>query len=249
MWNFFNRGRKRSWALHQKYYEESGYKHFQGRYREEIIRSLRSDHRLLDAGCGVDLEFTREFSSKVRMAIGVDVDPFNQIPSPPWAVRADLGDLPFKDDTFNIVISMSVIEHLDCPEKVFHEFSRVLCSKGKLIVQTPNKFDYVSVIAHLTPFRFHQWILWRLLGRKMETTFPTRFRANSKKQMISFMKSNGLIPQEICLMNQYPSYLMFSPILFRLGILYERLTTKIEALAQLRGWILAIGVKGKKNDN
>ena len=32
---------------------------------------------------------------------------------------------------------------------------------------------------------------------------------------------------------------MFSPAAFRLGVLYERLTTRVGALAWLRGWILA----------
>ena len=246
MWDFLNRGRERCWELHKKYYEQAGYKHFQGQYRETITKKLRPDDWLLDAGCGADLEFTREFQPQVRMAVGVDVDPFNQGSSPPFAIRADLGALPFKSGTFHMVISISVIEHLSHPESVFKEFSRVLCANGALILQTPNKFDYVSLIAHLTPFRFHQWILWCLLGRKMETTFPTHFRANSKKSMRSFMESNGLIPEDILLMNQYPSYFMFSPLLFRLGMLYERLTTKFESLAQLRGWIFAVGIKKEK---
>jgi hypothetical protein len=39
--------------------------------------------------------------------------------------------------------------------------------------------------------------------------------------------------------NHYPVYLMFSPILFRLGVLYERLTSK-PGFESLRGTILCV---------
>ena len=39
--------------------------------------------------------------------------------------------------------------------------------------------------------------------------------------------------------NHYPAYLMFSPVLFRLGVLYERLTSP-RLLRSLRGSILCV---------
>lgn len=53
------------------------------------------------------------------------------------------------------------------------------------------------------------------------------------------MQSAGLIETELLMINHYPAYLMFSPLLFRLGVLYERLTSR-EELRQLRGSILCV---------
>ena len=61
--------------------------------------------------------------------------------------------------------------------------------------------------------------------------------------MAGSLEAAQLRPVSIQFFNQYPAYLMFWPLLFRLGIYYERFTSKYEALAQLRGWILAVAKK------
>jgi hypothetical protein len=44
---------------------------------------------------------------------------------------------------------------------------------------------------------------------------------------------------ELRTVNHYPAYLMFSPTLFRMGVLYERLTS-LPVLASFRGLILSV---------
>jgi 2-polyprenyl-3-methyl-5-hydroxy-6-metoxy-1,4-benzoquinol methylase len=56
---------------------------------------------------------------------------------------------------FDIVYSRSVWEHLTDPEKVMSEVGRVLKPGGLLILTTPNKYDYTSLVARLTPQWFH----------------------------------------------------------------------------------------------
>ncbi len=56
------------------------------------------------------------------------------------AVCFTLGDvyrLPYGDGSFDAVVASEIIEHLDIPEKAFHEVYRVLQPKGFLIVLTP----------------------------------------------------------------------------------------------------------------
>lgn len=230
--------RERCDELRRRYYDRAGYPGPLDRYREMIRRHLRPDAVVLDAGCGASMPFLREIAPHVRFAVGVDLEQLRKEQGGPSGCRADVGHLPFRDRSFDLLISMSVIEHLDDPGRVFREFHRVLKPGGKLILQTPNRYDYVSMIAHFTPFSFHRWVVPKVQNRAAEDVFPTRYRANTRGALMGAMRHGGLVPRDIEMFNQYPAYLMFSTVAFRLGMAYERLTTRFAALEGLRGWIL-----------
>jgi ubiquinone/menaquinone biosynthesis C-methylase UbiE len=241
---YLTRATRRSWTIYSRYYgQDQGYKSHDTRYREAISRYLQPGMRLLDAGCGSEMGFTREFVSKVDMAVGIDIEPIKNSPFNPCALRGDLHRLPFVNSSFDIVISKSVLEHLINPETVFREFARVLKPNGILVILTPNQYDYVSLIARATPFWFHRWILSKLLQRNEGDTFPTYYRANSHRKLCSLLSRTELTPVEIASFNQYPAYFMFSPSLFLAGVFYERVTSRYRFLSGLRGWILAVGKK------
>lgn len=235
---FFERMRKQSWKIFERHYGPE-YVHHNDRYREEVLKHLGPGTVLLDAGAG-ELGFTKEFAPKVRLAVGTDMGTMKSAGGGAWAVQSNLERLPFKDGTVDVVVSMSVVEHLTDPVRSFQELARVLKPNGVMIAQTPSKYDYVSLIAHITPFWFHRWLLSHLLDRRAEDIFPTCFRSNTRKAMTQTLIAAGFQPIRVEFFNQYPAYLMFWPFLFRLGILYERFTTKHERLAELRGWILAV---------
>jgi SAM-dependent methyltransferase len=127
--------------------------------------------------------------------------------------------------------------------RVFREFHRILRPGGTVIVQTPNRWDYVSVIAAMTPHAVHQWVIPRITSRAAVDVFPTFYRANTRGSLTRAMEAGGFAVGETTLFNQYPAYLMFSPILFRLGVLWERVTSRHRALEALRGWILVVAEK------
>jgi SAM-dependent methyltransferase len=137
------------------------------------------------------------------------------------------------------VISRSVIEHLADPPRVFREFQRVLKPGGRVILATPNKYDYVSLIAALLPYRWHRKLVSRIVGVSEDDVFPTLYRANTLSRLGRELLAVGLERRMLRAINHYPVYLMFSPFLFRLGILYERLTS-LAAFQCLRGTILCV---------
>ncbi len=235
---FRPRDREKCERLFQKYY--AGRKFSRGQYQGLIREHAFPGALLLDAGCGRDLEFSRELPASVR-AVGVDLTEKlatgNQ--DSPYALRADLGLLPFPADSFDLVISRSVIEHLADPPRVFREFQRVLKPGGKVILATPNRYDYVSLIAYLLPYRWHRKLVSRIVGVSEDDVFPTLYRANTLSRLGRELLDAGLERGMLKAINHYPVYLMFSPILFRVGIFYERLTS-LPAFQCLRGTILCV---------
>ena len=56
----------------------------------------------------------------------------------PWAdVQMDVHDIPFEDDSFDVVICNHVLEHVDDAHKVMSEFYRVMKKGGWGIFQVP----------------------------------------------------------------------------------------------------------------
>jgi len=233
---FRMKDRQKCLQIYEEYY--AGRKFHDALYRDLIRKHLRSGQRLLDAGCGRYMTFCKELSGTAHV-VGMDLETKfetnNQ--SSPFGVRGDLSRIPFPANYFDMVISRSVIEHLEEPLEVFREFCRVLRPGGRVIIVTPNKYDYVSLIAAWTPYRLHRALVSRIFRVPEDDVFPTLYRANTISSIQKAMHSAGLVKKELTTVNHYPAYLMFSPVLFRLGILYERLTN-LELFRSLRGSIL-----------
>jgi SAM-dependent methyltransferase len=235
---FREEDRKKCEQLFSQYY--TGRKFSRTLYLELIRKYVSPGYRVLDAGCGHYLEFSREFSRDIQV-IGVDLeeklDTHNE--ASPYAVRGDLENLPFPSDFFDLIISRSVVEHLEKPLEVFEEFRRILKPGGKVILSTPNKYDYVSIFASLTPYRFHRSLVSKILRVQEDDVFPTLYRANTLWALDRTLTRAGLRRRELEAVNHYPVYLMFSPVLFRVGVWYERLTSR-RGFENLRGTLLCV---------
>jgi hypothetical protein len=72
-----------------------------------------------------------------------------------------------------------------------------------------------------------------------DDVFPTPYRANTMSSMRKLLRSAGMAEVNLQMLNHYPAYLMFSPVLFRLGVMYERITG-LRMFQGLRGSILCV---------
>jgi SAM-dependent methyltransferase len=187
----------------------------------EISTALaRGQTEALDAGCGIDAPLTRKFAAEASV-VGIDL--CLGLPPDLHVVTGDVSKLPFRDGAFSLIFSRSVFEHLAQPELVMQEFQRVLRPNGTCIILTPNKFDYSSIIAAVTPQWFHQWFVRKIYSSAAAyDTFPTLYRANTPGFFRSLTKwNNGWRVNHISGVRHYPANLMFSTLLFRLGIFYD----------------------------
>ena len=224
--------------LLEKYYR--GQQFHDAIYQTRIRKYLRRGQRVLDAGCGRYMRFCKEFSNTAEM-VGIDIETTLETTNQgyPFAVRGDLSRLPFASNQFDMVISRSVVEHLREPLTVFREFWRVLRPGGTVILITPNKYDYVSIVASLTPYWLHQRLVSRIFQVPADDIFPTFYRANTVATIRKTLTAAKFFQRELDTINQYPAYLMFSPVLFRLGVLYERIT-RLNMFRCLRGSIICV---------
>lgn len=194
---------------------------------ETAIREFLAQRpgKLLDAGCGEDAPFTRRFSPEA-WTTGIDLCPVRPANLP--LVQGDLGKLPYTDNTFSIVFSRSVFEHLAEPEQVMREIHRVLKPGGVCIILTPNRYDYSSVAANLTPYWFHAWFVKRVYGSETYDTFPTLYRANTPSYFRR-LAANGKAwkVRRLAGLRHYPANLTFSRTLFRIGVLYDWLIARL----------------------
>jgi SAM-dependent methyltransferase len=233
---FSVKNRERCKQLYDKHY--SGVRFHDDFYREFIHKYLPPGGRLLDAGCGRYLKFSKELARKTEV-VGIDLESKLETRNEgsPFGVRGDLNHLPFEAGYFDLIISRFVVEHLERPAQVFGEFHRVLKPGGKVVLLTPGKYDYVSLIAAATPYSWHRSLVSRIFRVSEDDVYPTFYRANTPAAIAKELESVGLRKTELRMINHYPAYLMFSPFLFRVGMAYERLT-RLEMFKSLRAIIL-----------
>lgn len=219
---------------------------FYPRYQSEsdvffdlVGRYVDEDAVVLDAGCGSGA-FKYELRDRAKFFAGCDVsDDVARNSNVSAAAFSDLGDLAFASESFDLVFSRYVFEHLDKPERVFAEFARVLKPGGKLVVLTPNKRHYVALLSRLTPHFFHEQV-GRLRGNAAHDLFPTRYIANSKADLERFSRAARLRLTEFILLEARPNYLMWSLPSFLLGVAYERAVNRFKFLSAFRSSIIAV---------
>lgn len=208
-------------------------------YLRAIHKHLGESTRVLDIGCGYTAPDLQGLNRHQGRRVGVDVVPFRgETPEGIELIQADCCDMPIEDESFELVISRSVLEHLDEPSQAFREIARVLVPGGRFVFLTPNRWDYVSISASLIPNSWHPRLVRTLTGRSEDDTFPTRYRANSTRQIHRLAKANGMDCESVHLLREHPHYLQFSSIAYALGLAYEQ--TVQRNVSQLRPWIIGV---------
>lgn len=114
------------------------------RRREAVVKMItRKRGRLLDLGCGIEFFLYDGLDNFEKVGVDLALSSFNQmrhnklISGDGLFVNADARALPFKDNTFDAVISSNAFDHFPEPAACAKEISRVLKPGGEFIVCTP----------------------------------------------------------------------------------------------------------------
>lgn len=212
-------------------------------FRSKILTVVRNDDTILDLGAGAGILKQMNFKGIARRVHGLDPD--ERVLKNPFLDEAKVGfgeEIPYENETFDIVLSNNVMEHLKNPDTVFLEVKRVLKPGGHFLLKTPNKAHYVAAIASFTPAWFHQYV-GKLKGRRDEDTFPTLYRANTPFALRRIAARTGFDLGRIDLVEGRPEYLRFCAPAYILGWFWERIVNKIQALKYFRVLIIADLIK------
>ncbi len=123
---------------HRSVYEE---------FKEIILKNIRGI--CLEVGCG-DGIWTSILKDRCKMLVSFDLSEYRvknvykTNPSIKFVV-CDARRLPFKENIFNTVVALEVIEHLPATKdhiKFLSEVKRVLSPSGRFLISTPNRPIY-----------------------------------------------------------------------------------------------------------
>lgn len=151
---------------------------------------------VLDLGCGDNsaLEFLR--GKKRRVVWGADFQRHPHLVSPEsFRLLGPGGAIPFADETFDVIMALWVLEHVERPEVFLREVRRVLRPGGVLLAHSISGSHYVTWIKRVLQLVPHGWtqaMVERLYGRAGHDTFPTCYRLNTRNQVLVEARRAGL---------------------------------------------------------
>ncbi len=194
---------------------------------EAMVRSYVTPHSaVLDLGCGrggvVEL-----FWRDVKLAAGLDPDEPSLVERSTRGMPVITGrgeDLPFAGETFDLVVSVWVLEHLRTPERVLGEVHRVLRPGGHFVFLTPNLRNPLLAfnrIGRALP-QLQRRIVPRLYGRVEADTFPVQYRANTQRTIRALASGAGLEVADLRVVPD-PTYLAFNGLMFRASVISDGL--------------------------
>lgn len=166
-----------------------------------------------------------QLRGKVRSVIGVDIDP--AVSTNPdldrWFLVGRDGNIPLENSSIDLIFSDFVFEHVEHPTICAAELHRILKPGGWLCARTPNKWNYVSIIARIVPNRLHQQILARVQPEREEAdVFPTYHRMNDVRT-IRRLFPPALFENASYVHNPEPAYLPRTVAFWRIGLFIARL--------------------------
>ncbi len=108
----------------------------------EVIGALELAPPVLDIGCGNGLFASFCFKEKIDCGLDYDRNAIEEAKERDVYERLEVADarsLPFKDETFQTIVSICAVEHIPQLEKVLLNIRRVLKNGGQFIFTVPSE--------------------------------------------------------------------------------------------------------------
>ena len=177
---------------------------------------------LLEFGCGREFPITRSLGHHFETRYATDIESPDERLIPEgveFRPCAPAAPLPFPTGSMDAVVIRSVLEHVADPAATFAEIGRVVAPGGRVFLNLPNKWDYVSVLARLAG-RFKSGVL-RNVTRITWDDFPVYYRCNTRRALRKSIAGSGLTIELFRPWPSEPSYLKFFVPFYVAGAIYQ----------------------------
>jgi 2-polyprenyl-3-methyl-5-hydroxy-6-metoxy-1,4-benzoquinol methylase len=156
-------------------------------YADALRAAMRRATAWLDLGCGHQFlpEWLPESAQRLTLndlrAVGIDMDAAALRSHPHLVMRivGSIEHLPLCDATFDLITANMVVEHVEQPDALFQEVSRVLKPGGLFLIHTPNVHGYTTLLTRLIPEGLRPRLANLLQGRLGHDVYRTFYRANT----------------------------------------------------------------------
>ena len=123
---------------------------------ENIISVVPTNSKVLDVACGVGKLSKLIQEEKTTAVYGLDISSvaIQKLKTRGISgVVADCQNIPFMENTFDVVVATEIMEHLSNPVRILEEIHRILKINGLLIVSVPNSVKGPShTLEHLRAY-------------------------------------------------------------------------------------------------
>lgn len=164
----------------------------------EVVR-VAEGGKILDWGCGAGQvsKLMADLGGDVAScdfdpeSPGVESVPFERYPELAALRTNDPIKLPYDDETFDVVLSCGVLEHVEAPLASLAELRRVLKVGGSLLVyKLPNRYSVLEFVAKIGGLPYH--------GMRVHDTLwglrSTRWALQSAGFDVDWVKRTNLLP-------------------------------------------------------
>ena len=117
-----------------------------------ISKNIKSPQKVLNVGSGNESILGYKFWNYIRgdySLINLDICPGENVD-----IVSDAADMPFEDNSFDLVVCQAVLEHIENPLKVISEIKRVLKKNGLFYCTVPFLQGY-----HADPYDFQRFTM------------------------------------------------------------------------------------------
>jgi ubiquinone/menaquinone biosynthesis C-methylase UbiE len=128
---------KRRYDMTAHFYDQR-YGEIQRRKYNVVLANTPNTGRILDVGCGTGM-LLGPLGERARVVVGVDMSVkmlrmAKKRASSAFLVLADADHLPFANGSFDVVISVTLLQNMPDPSKTVREVARVLKPNGVAII-------------------------------------------------------------------------------------------------------------------
>lgn len=144
-------------------------------YSEVLEENLRYRKSWLDLGCGNNIIIAENPIQGFK--IGLDRELHPRLQSRQFCA-GDAYHLPFDDESFDLITCRYLLEHLQEPERMMEEVSRILKPQGSFLLQTTNRKNLWIKLSRLIPFSLKKPLFERLHLADIAGVHETIYRMN-----------------------------------------------------------------------